>query len=441
MKCVIVFIQIIITTGLLSTATASNQIPAAPQRHPIALMGGTLHPVSGAAMENGIILFDGGKIIALGKEVELPDNAERIDVSGRHVYPGLIAANTQIGLIEINSIRQTHDFQEVGEIKPNVMTNFAVNPDSDHIPVTRYSGFAIAQSVPVNGLIPGMSSLILLDGWTSEEMTLKAPVALHINLPAIKINRNRAEESRRERDEQLRKIQETFDQARAYWKAKQAEMQEGIPYHETDVRWDMMKGVLEREIPVVIQADDIPQIETALEWAERENLRLIISGGRDAWRIAERLKEKKVPVIVGGTHTLNFRGWEGYNQAFTLPKKLYEAGVPFCIGVNHSAPGPAGVMNVRNLIHEAATAAAHGLPAEEALKALTLYPAQIFGVEDQVGSLETGKDATLIVTTGDPLELTSQVEQMYIQGRKIDLSSRHTLLYDKYKTRYEQYQE
>ena len=426
---------------LISMVVASDQIPAPPQDHPIALVGGTLVTVSGDTIPSGTILFDQGKIVALGTSVALPDGTEQIDVSGKWVYPGLIAANTVLGLTEINAIRATRDYAEVGDIKPNVRVEVGLNPDSELLPVARANGITLALTVPRGGLISGTSAVIMLDGWTWEQMTLKAPVGLHIFWPFMGVRtapwiRKSKEEQVRDRDRRIARIRQAFADARAYWKAKRAEIADkNIPYHDTDLRWEAMRPVLEGEIPVFVHADEIRQIEAALDWARSENIRLVLVGGYDAWRVADRLKEQQVPVIIGGVHRRVLRRWEPYDTPFTLARKLYEAGVTFCIA---SEGSPFGAAHERNLPYQAATAAAYGLPRTEALKAVTLYPAQILGIDDRAGSLEPGKDATLIVTTGDPLEITTQVTMEFIQGRKVDLSSKQTQLYEKYLEKYRQ---
>ena len=415
---------------------ASDQIPAPPQDHPIALVGGTIHTVSGPVIGRGTVLFEAGKITAVGIRVNLPPGTEEIDLTGKHVYPGLIAAHTIMGLIEIGAVRATRDDVEVGEIKPNVRAEAAFNPDSEILPVTRANGITLALSVPGGGVISGTSGLMMLDGWTWEEMTLKAPVGLHVRWPRMNLDPSpRApspEEQKQAREKHIKLLRDSFSEARAYLKAKEAESQGGVPYHASDLRWEAMIPVLRGEIPIMMHANEIRQIQAAVDWASQEGLTMVLVGGQDAWRVAELLKEKDIAVIIDGIHVTPMRRWEDYDTPFTNALKLYQAGVKFCI----SDGGQAAY--ARNLPYHAATAAAYGLPKDEALRAVTLYPAQILGVADQVGSIEEGKDATLIITDGDPLEIMTQVERQFIQGRDIDLSSRHTQLYTKYRTKYEQ---
>ncbi len=424
----------------VSGGRASDQVPAAPQNHPIALVGGIIHTVSGGVIDHGTILFEKGRIVGIGVQVALPDGTERIDVSGLHIYPGLIDANTTIGLTEISAVRATRDFAEVGQIKSNVRVEVGWNPDSEILPVTRANGITVAQSVPLGGLISGRSGLMMLDGWTWEAMTLKAPDGLHLWWPRMRVvespfGRQKPKEQEKARDEAIAKIRDFFAEAKAYFKAKTAEKKPGIPKHESDLRLEAMIPVLKKKIPVYVHADDILQIEAAVDWARETGVRMVLVGGYDAPRVSNLLKNNNIPVIVGGIYRLPIRRWEDYETPFTVPLKLYKAGVKFCIG---SSGGPFNAAHERNLPYNAGAAAAYGLPKTEALRAVTLYPAQIMGAADRVGSLEKGKDATLIVTTGDPLEISTQIKMEFIQGRKVDLSSRHTQLYEKYRKKYQQ---
>jgi imidazolonepropionase-like amidohydrolase len=426
-----------VASALLANGTVlgSGQIPAKKQEKPIAIVGATIHPVSAPVIEKGTIIFDKGKIIALGIDAAIPEGTERIDATGKHVYPGLISPDTYIGLVEIGAVRASRDRTETGSINPNVRAEVAVNPESELIPVVRTNGITIVVSSPSGGLISGTSAVLMMDGWTWEDMTLKAPAALYVNWPRMTITRTPSErpseeDQKKEREGAIKKITDGFRDARAYMKAKHAETQKGTPYHNIDSRWEAMIPALERKVPVVVWATEVQEIQAAVAWANQENIRLIIGGGHDAWRVADLLKSRNIPVLAGGIHRLPGRRFEAYDDPFTLPAKLHAAGIQFAIITQAEAASE------RNLPYQAATAAAYGLPKDEALKAITLYPAQIFGVADRVGSLEVGKDATLMVTTGDPLEIMSNVQMEFIQGRKIDLNNKQTMLYEKYKEKY-----
>lgn len=424
---------------LLSPALASDQVPAPPQAHPILLINGTIHPISDNEIRRGAILFENGVITAVGRRIaNLPDNTETIDLNGKHVYPGMIAAASVMGLTEIGAVAVTRDFSERGSVNPNVRAEVAYNPDSEIIPVTRSNGVVLAHSCPTGGLISGTSAVMMLDGWTWENAILKAPAGLHINWPNMGAVRSRyfrmtEEEAAKRREEALKKLDATFEEARRYQTAKEAAAQSGRITVDTDLRWEAMMPLLRREVPVFMHASEIRQIESAVEWSNRQNVKMVIIGGYDAWRVADLLKKYEIPVIYEGVNSLPRRRWEDFDTPFTSPLKLYEAGVKFCISMETR-----GASNHRNTPYEASKAASYGLPKEEALKSVTIYAAEILGIDDKVGSLEKGKDATLIITDGDPLEITTQVEQVYIQGKTIDMSDRHKILYGKYKEKYKQ---
>ena len=418
-------------------AGASPEIPGASQQKPIAIVGGTIHPVSGPDIVGGTLLFEEGRIVAVGSKVAVPDGAQRVDATGKHVYPSLLDAYTAVGLVEINAVRATRDQAESGQINPNVKAQVAVNPDSEMIPVTRSNGVLLALSAPAGGLISGTSAVMQLDGWTWEDMTLRAPIGMHLEWPRMTaVNFTGADMAQKERDKrrrmELQKIRQAFADARAYLKAKDARGVASPAPPPADVRWEAMISVLEGRVPLIVHAERARQIQAAVAFAQRQEVKLIIYGGYDAPHCAEFLKEHNVPVIVAGVLRLPRRRSDPYDAPFTVPQRLRAAGVKFCI----SGSGRFGASNVRNLPYHAATAAAYGLPNEEALRAITLHAAEILGVADRVGSLEVGKDATLIVTDGDPLETPTHVLDAFIQGRRVDLSDRHKRLNAKYKEKY-----
>lgn len=421
-------------------AFANPLIPPAPQATPLLLRGATVHPVSGADLPATDVLIVKGKIAAIGPKLAVPAGARVIEAAGKHIYPGLIAANTLLGLQEIGSITGTRDIAEIGQINPNARAQVAVNPDNTHLGVTRLNGVLTALVSPLdqgpgaatNALIAGQSALIRLDGWTWEEMTVRPSVALHVYWPEVTIDRRpRAarpvDEQQKEIDRRLQAIREAFATARAYATAKKS----GAKL-ETDLRWEAMLPFVRGERPVFVHADELKQIESALDWAKTEkDVRVTLVGGLDAARVAARLKQADIPVVLGGTHQLPLRRDDAYDAAFTVAGKLHAAGVRFCIAPSNQVRDGTD----RNLAYQAAKAAAHGLPAAEALKAVTLYPAQLLGVGDELGSIETGKRATLIVTDGDPLEIPTQVQLALIDGAEVTLASRQTELRDKYRER------
>lgn len=419
---------------LVRPIRASDNIPAPPQAKPIALKGATIHPVSGPDIPSGTIVFDKGKITAIGVDAPIPQGADIIDVSDKHIYPGLISANSVLGLIEIGAARATVDIAESGAINPNARAASSINPDSELLPVARANGILTVHAVPEGGIVSGQSAVLRMDGWTPEEMTVRSPAAMHLRWPDLKINRDpRARKSvkdqQKEIDKAVKQIRDSFQTARSYWQARKS----GTPGFKSDLRWEALMPVFDGKLPLFVHANTVAQIEAALAWAKEAQLKIVLVGGQDAWRMAPQLKESDTPVIITLSTAIPSRRDEGYDVTFSNAAKLHEAGVRFCMAMNgRNSEAP----HERNLPYEASIASAFGLPKEEALKAVTLYPAQLLGIDDQLGSLQPGKAATLIVTNGDPLDFPTQVEAAYIDGRKIDLSNRQTRLRDKYKEKY-----
>ena len=415
-----------------SRALAAVPVPAKPQDHPIALVGGTVHTVSGETIARATVLFDRGRIVAIGAAPEIPAQCERIDVTGKEIYPGLVDAFTHLGLMEIDAVRATLDMTEVGDITPNVSAQIAINPESELFPVTRSNGVLLALVAPSGHLIGGTSAVIQLDGWTSQDMTLRAPIALHIEWPPMALDRSGAtpdstlKHQAETRDKTLASLRDAFESARAYQRAKAARGDK-VPLHPNDQRWEAMIPVLEGKMPVIVHANEIHQIEAAVAFADEEKFRMILFGGYDAPSCADLLLRYHIPVIVAEVHRLPLRRADAYDDPFTVPERLRKAGVEYCIANGERT------WNERNLPYQAAMAVAYGLPESEALKAVSLYPARVLGIADRVGSIEVGKDATLIVTDGDLLENSTHVERAYIQGRQIDLSDKQKTLYTKYK--------
>lgn len=427
--------------GLLVSASAfaSENVPAPAQKAPLVLKGATIHTVSQGEIPNGQILIEKGRITAIGNTVNIPANAKLVDVTGKHIYPGMIAANTVIGLAEVQSVRATADFAEAGAINPNARAIVAVNPDSELIPVTRVNGVLAALSVPSAGpagMINGTSSLVQLDGWTWEDMTVQAEVGLHISVPFMRFNPelfpapldSRLEEMRKSSTQRVKMLEDAFDSAIAYRDARANK--DGT---QIDVRWEAMLPVLAGKRAVFMHAQDAAQIRYALNFAQRYQLKLVIVGGMDAPLFADTLRAREVPVVITGIHKLPQRRGAEYDEAYRLASKLSQAGVRFCIargGADDDAH------NERNLPYEAAVAVSFGLDPNEALKAITLYPAQILGVADKLGSIEVGKFANLFVSDGNPMETMTKIEQVFIQGRPVDLSTKQSRLTEKYQQKY-----
>jgi imidazolonepropionase-like amidohydrolase len=429
--------MIIISTFI----SASDQIPGPPQSHPILLKNGVIHTISNGVIQ-GSILFDNGKITHVGEFIAPQVGTEVIDLEGKHVYPGFIAAVSGIGLVEINAVDVTNDHSERGDFNPNVRANVAYNPDSEIIPTTRSNGVLIANVVPASGLVSGQSSIMMMDGWTWENATLSHPSGLHINWPQMgtrtlgRFGRSVPIKKQIERrNKSLKALDDMMKESRAYARLRQTKSRSAENYHNEDLRLESMIPYVQGKLPIYVHANEVRQIEAAVHWSKRQDVNIIIVGGKDAWRTTNLLRKNKVPVIYEGVTALPNRRFEDYDQAYKGPALLHEAGVQFCIASSGSA---GGAYRVRNLPNQAAMAAAYGLPKDEALRSITLSAAEILGIDKQVGSLESGKDATLFISNGDALEIRTNVLQAYIQGRKIDMNDRHKTLYNKYQEKYRQ---
>jgi imidazolonepropionase-like amidohydrolase len=402
------------------------------------LEGAVVHTVSGPTLSPGQVLVRDGTIVQVGENVPA-DGAQVVPLTGLHLYPGLVAANTTLGLLEINAVRASRDTTEVGAYTPDVQSWLAVNPDSELIPVARANGIAYFEPVPFGGLVSGQSGVMAASGWTIETMRFQAPAALHLDWPEMQLNTTPKSEFKnkskwksladqdRERRAKLKEVDEFFQEAEAYAKAR------GVKKDDSDLvpAWEAMLPFVRGEIPLVIHADERRQIRAALDWAERRKYRVVLAGARDAWMFADRLAALKIPVIYDHVFTLPPRDTSSYDVQFRAPAVLQRAGVKIAF----SQGGGFEAASLRNLPYAAAQAVAFGLPAPEALKGLTLYPAEILGVADRIGSIEAGKVATLFAADGDILDLRSNVKRLWIAGREVSLETRHTRLYQKYKNR------
>jgi len=351
----------------------------------------------------------------------------------------MMDADTEIGLTEIGSVAGSVDTSEIGDNNANIHVDVAINSDSSHIAVTRVNGVTNALSAPRGGLIAGQSAILNLDGWTPNEMVLKSPVAMHINWPGGGGGRGfggefggqqrSATDLRREQERQIEGLKKILRDAAAYGDAKDARAKDpSLPKQNVDLKLEALIPVVRGQMPVVINANSEREIKNAIAFVGEMKLKGIISGGAEAYRVADQLKARNIPVIVGPVLRMPMREDDPYDAAFTNAGLLSKAGVKIAFQTNDSAYS-------RNLPYHAGMAAAFGLPKEEALKAVTIYPAEIFGIADRIGSIEQGKIANLIVTDGDPLEIRTQIKHVFINGRDIPLTSRHTELYEKYKAR------
>ena len=384
----------------------------------------------------GEILVRESKIIRIGESIPKAKNHKFVDWSEYEIYPGLISPGSSLGLAEINAIRPTRDEREVGTHTPEIEAWTAVNPDSELIPVARANGITHSLIVPMGGTISGVSGLIALDGWGIEEMAINPKVALHIwwpgqglSIPHMNSKDKSIAEQKKDREKNLEDIDEFFNQAEAYAKRRITS-----PTSKTELNpsWESMLPFVSKRLPLVIHADEKRQIISALDWAEKRNYKIIISGGRDAWKIAERIASHNVPVIFRHVFTAPPQAKLPFDTHFRAPGILAKAGVELSIGLRLGAWSAA---NQRNLPYYAAQSIPHGFKIKDALASITINPAKLMGVHDHLGTLEKGKDATFIACSGDIFDLRTTVKHMVLAGTSVDLSSRHTQLFEKYQRR------
>ena len=406
----------------------------------VLLTGATIHTVPGANLANGSLLIRDGKIAAIG--VRLTEPADKtVDLKGQQLFPGLVSPSTVLGLVEIESIRATLDTSETGEYTPDVYSWLAVNPDSEHIPTTRANGYTHVEVIPRGGVVSGYSSAIQLAGWTIEDLAVKRAVALHVTWPSFILNttpRDKAvnkdnwksiEDQTKERDKRLKEIDDFFTEAEAYAKAKAAA---GTNIFHPIPAWEAMLPVVKHEVPLALHANDIREIRSAVEWSLRRKYRASIMGGRDAWRVAALLATNRIEVALDVVFDRPERDIDSYDVHYTAASVLSAAGVKVSFT---EGPNRAGASNIRNTPYDAAQSVAFGLPADEALKGLTLYPAQMLGLADRLGSIEIGKEASVFAADGDILDIRTHVTRMWIAGEEVSLESRQTKLYEKFRAR------
>jgi imidazolonepropionase-like amidohydrolase len=398
----------------------------------------TVHTAQGKIIEIARVYVHNGKIESIddlgdGQPQTFPKLSGQvsIDAKGLHLYPGMIDAATVLGLTELGSARETQDFAEGGDFQPDLRASTAINPDSELIPVTRANGVTAVVTRPAGSIVAGQSALINLAGWVPREMAVVDPLALHIEFPASSFSfasdpgapfTGRAL-ARKQREEKLHRLKELFQQALVYDDGRKKSADKPV-----NTRLEALVPYARGQKPVVIQANRQKDIVEALKFADELKLKVILNGAIDAWKVADELKKRRVPVICGPILALPGETYDPYDAPYACPAKLYEAGIPFCIRSG-------GSTNTRNLPYEAAMAASFGLPPEEALKAVTLYPAQILGVEKELGSISTGKRANLVLTNGDILQASTQVLALFIDGKPLPPTSKHTRLYERYRER------
>ena len=410
-----------------------------------------VYPVTAKEMKGVSVLIQDGKIAEIGPRIVAPKGVKVLEGKGLRVYPGLIDSATNLGLAEISAVRESVDTGELGEFMPQLHALVAVNPESEHFGAVRVNGITSAITLPGGGggrgggrsqLISGQAALIHTSGWTWEDMDISRSAAVQLNFPSMGGRGGRGgippdvaemlgegaggggNNARRTYEENIAKINQFFDDARHYKAARDAHAAGFTP----DLKFEAMIPVIEGKEPVAVSAATADTIHDAIQFADKQHVKIVIMGPREIGKVGPELKAHNIPVILGRTLALPEHEDDSYDAAMSLANQYYKAGVKFAFGTFNNE-------FVRNLPFEAAAAAGFGLPADEALKAITINPAEIWGVADRVGSVEKGKVADLLVVNGDPLEIQTKVEHVFIKGKEIELSNKQTRLYEKYMSR------
>jgi len=393
-----------------------------PRTGKFLLKNATVVTVTKGTLNNTSVLIENGKILQIGTNLS-ESGAEVIDCTGQFIYPGMIDSGTRLGLVEVSSVAETVDYADIGNFTPNMQALTTVNPNSEAIPVTRVSGVTTVLTVPTGGLFPGTAALINLNGYTPDQMYagFKAVV---MNFPSSarrgRYDRRSEDDIKKASDKALKEANELWENAVNYQelKSKGAE----LTYYP---EMDQMAKVVTRELPLLVEVNAASDILNAIKWVEGKNIRVIFTGTAEGWRVADQIAKAGIPVITGPVQELPTRQSDRYDTPYANAGKMAKAGVKLAIRTNEEE-------NVRNLPFHAGFAAAYGLGKEEALKAVTINAAEIFGLSDQLGSVEVGKIANLIVSTGDPFETRSQMIHVFINGYRIPLSNRHIRLYQEF---------
>ena len=425
--------------GLILIGFAMAGIMMAAANDTFLIRDVALHPVSGPDVPVTSVLVRDGLIAEIAPKIAAPKGMKVIEGKGLHLFPGMIDSATTLGLAEIGAVRETSDVAEIGDFNPQLRALIAVNPSSEHIPVARANGITSAIALPGGGVISGQAGLMHLDGWTWEEMDVKRSAAIHLRFPVLSMaaeggagfgrgggaGRVSFTEAKRKHEEALLKLRLFFEDARRYQKAKAA----GGAGFQTDRKLEAMLPVLEGKQQVMVTAARKRAIGEALEFARRESIKIVLAGCREFTpELLKEIKARNIAVILPETLDLPLDEDDPYDAIYTLPADLHRAGILFAFATFNSSA-------VRNLPYQAAASVPFGLEREDALKAVTINAARIWGVDDRIGSVEKGKWADLVLADGDLLETRTTIKQMWIRGKAVDLDSRHTKLSDRYMSR------
>ena len=427
---------VLISVGTMFCAQAQPNVrPAAVQKAPIVIKNATIHTGDGAVIENGIIVIENGKITAVGKDVKIPAGAEVTDAGGKQVYPGLVLPTSNLGLIEISAVKASIDTKEIGDMIPNILSIVAYNTDSKVINTLRSNGILAANIIPQGDFLAGSSSIVQLDAWNWQDAAIQTDGGMHLYMPTLMPrpsfgrggfagpNAGVQTDPVKEGLEKIEKLKSFFKEAKAYLGS--------TGNTETNLKFESVKNLFSKKQKLYVHANTVKQMLVALDFVKEFGFEMVIVGASEGWQIANLLKQNNVSVILDQLHRLPTGEDDDVDQPYKTAAALQKAGVVFALSDDDSQN------RGRNLAFNAGTAAAYGLTKEEALAAITSSAAKIMGVSDKIGSIAVGKDANIIISSGDILDMrTNNVTDAFIQGRKINLDDKQKQLNERYEEKY-----
>ncbi|HEY8895819.1 MAG TPA: amidohydrolase family protein [Niastella sp.] len=433
MKKLIIFIHCL---ALLTAVQAQEGVyPAKPYTGKLFITNGTIHVGNGQVIENGTIEVNNGKIVQVGANISVTNDAKVVDAKGKQVYPGLILPVTDLGLKEIGSgVRGSNDYSELGDYNNSIRSIVAYNTDSKIINTLKANGILLAGVTPQGGTISGSSTVVQLDAWNWEDAAYKMDNAIHLNMPSFISRPNRfalfagtpqpPTDPTKEALKKIDDIKTLFRQAKAY-------LQE-TTHKETNLKYEALKGLFNKTQKLFVHAEQVKQMLIAIDFVKEFGFDVVLVGASECFQIADLLKQNNIAVILQDEHALPATEDDDVDQPFKTPAMLQKAGILFALNDENSET------RYRNLPFNAGTAVAYGLTKEQALQAITLNSAKILGVDDRTGSIEAGKDANIIISEGDILDMrTSIIVHAFIQGREVSLDNKQKQLYERYKYKYE----
>jgi imidazolonepropionase-like amidohydrolase len=435
-----IFFSILLGGFSLAAVSQETVLPAPPQKGVMYITNANIHVGNGTVINNGTIQIKDGKIEKVGTDITVPAGSNVTDAKGKQVYPGIILPISNLGLVEISSIRASADVREIGDMNPNVRSIVAYNTDSKVINTLRSQGILMANIVPQGSFLAGSSSLVQLDAWNYQDAAVKTDAGMHLYMPSLMPRpdfgrfggggggrfgpqQGSTTDPVKEGLAKIEELKSFFIQAKAYFA-------EGA-HKETNLKFEAVKGLFDKSQKFYVHGNTVRQMLIALDFVKQFNFDVVVVGGSDSWQIADLLKQHNVSVILSQMHSLPTAQDDDVDQPYKSAAALQKAGVVYSI--SDDDPQTRG----KNILFNAGTAAAYGLSKEEAIQAITLNAAKIMGVADQAGSIEVGKDANIIISEGDLLDMrTSKVTDAFIQGREVDLTDKHKLLNDRFNKKY-----